>query len=175
MTRLYAELADPEALVGAVAAARAAGATPVEVYAPYPSHAVERALGAPRSRLSVAVLAAGLGGAAGAYGLQWLLNAYLYPLDVGGRPPHFPLAFVPITFEMGVLFASLTAFLGVLVGGRLLRLWDPSRDVDGIESATATRCWLELETDASGPDLEELIEILRQAGALAVRRAGGAG
>jgi hypothetical protein len=51
------------------------------------------------------VFAAGLGAVAGAYGLQWLLNAYLYPLDAGGRPAHFPLAFVPITFEMGVLFA----------------------------------------------------------------------
>jgi Protein of unknown function (DUF3341) len=175
MTRLYAEFSDPEALVRALAPARDVGAVPVEAYAPYPSHALERALGAPRSRLSIAVLAAGLGGAAGAYGLQWLLNAYLYPLDVGGRPAHFPLAFVPITFEMGVLFASLTAFLGVLVGGRLLRLWDPSRDVEGIESATATRCWLELETDASGPALESLTALLRDAGALAVRRAGGAG
>jgi hypothetical protein len=173
MTRLYAELADPEALARAIEQVRAAGPVRVEAYTPYPSPAIERALAARPPRLGVAVFAAGLGAAAGAYGLQWLLNAYLYPLDVGGRPPHFPLAFVPIAFEMGVLFASLTAFAGVIAGGRLLRLWHPSRDVDGIESATHTRAWLELETAATGAELDRLIEILRDAGALAVRRPEG--
>jgi hypothetical protein len=173
MTRLYAEFSEPEALARAIERVRAAGPVRLEAYTPYASPVIERALGARRSRLGAAVLAAGLGGAAGAYGLQWLLNAHLYPLDVGGRPPHFPLAFVPITFEMGVLFASLTAFAGVLLGGRLLRLWDPSRDVEGIESATRTSFWLELETDAAGAELERLVELLREAGAINVRRPGG--
>jgi hypothetical protein len=161
-----------EAVVRAIDRARAGGATPIEAYTPYPSREVERALAARPSRLAPVVFAAGVGGAAGAYGLQWLLNGYLYPLDVGGRPPHFPLAFVPIAFEMGVLFASLTAFLGVIAGGRMLRLWDPSRDVEGIESATCTRCWLELETEAAGPELDRLTAALRDAGAIAVHRGG---
>jgi hypothetical protein len=173
--RLYAEFTEPAALARAIERAREAATVRVEAYTPYPSHEIERALAARPSRLSAVVLAAGLGAAAGAYGLQWLLNAYLYPLDVGGRPPHFPLAYVPITFEMGVLFASLAAFLGVIFGGRLLRLWDPSRDVEGIESATGSRFWLELETDADPHAVEALIEILRGAGAITVRRAGGAG
>jgi len=114
------------------------------------------------------VLVAGLAAAAGAYGLQWLLNAYLYPLETGGRPPHFPLAFVPITFEMGVLFASLTAFVGVLVGGRLLRLWHAVFDVHGIESATGTHVWLEIEV-ADDANVDALAAMLRRAGAIQIR------
>jgi len=170
MIRWYAEFTDPGALAGAIAQVRTWGAARLEAYTPYPAPEVERALGAPPSRLSIAVLAAGLGAAAGAYGLQWLLNAYLYPLDVGGRPPHFPLAYVPITFEMGVLFAALTAFASVLVRGRLLRPWHPVFEIEGIESATETRCWLEIEPPA-GADPNQLVAVLGEAGALSIHRA----
>ncbi len=145
MSRSFIELPNAARLAGAIRLVRERGATYVEAYTPYPVPAVEEALGARHSRLSTAVLVVGLAAAAGTYGLQWLLNAYLYPIDVGGRPAHFPLAYVPITFEMGVLFASLTAFVSVLVGGRLVRLWDPSREVHGIESATGTGFWLEVD------------------------------
>jgi hypothetical protein len=165
--RLYAEFDDPAALVEAIRRARAAAHVLVDAYTPYPSPEIEHALAAAPSRLSTAVLAGGFGAAAGAYGLQWLLNAYLYPLDVGGRPAHFPLAFVPITFEMGVLFAALTAFAYVVIGARLLRLWYPSAEVEGIESATGTRFWLEV-TPLEG-DADRVRDILRQAGARAIR------
>lgn len=165
---VYAEFAESSAVPKAIEKVRAWGPAELETYSPYPIPRIEGALAARRSRLSLAVLAAGLGGAAGAYGLQWLLNAYLYPLDVGGRPPHFPLAFVPITFEMGVLFASLTAFVGVLVGGRLMRLWHSVFEVHGIESATGSHVWLEI-TVPDDADLVQLGELLRAAGAIQVR------
>ncbi len=155
MSRTYLELPDAASLVTAIRTLRERGATYLEAYLPYPVPEVEDALGARPSRLSIAVLVMGFVGAGGAYGLQWLLNAHLYPIDVGARPPHFPLAYVPITFEMGVLFAALTAFAGVLVGGRLVRLWDPTRDVPGIESSTATGFWLEVE----GVDDEVIAEV----------------
>ncbi len=159
MTRIYAEYDAPAPLVRAIAAARTWGPVAVDAYTPYALKEIDHAVGGARSWVSKPVLAAGVGAALGAYGLQWLLNAYLYPLDVGGRPPHFPLSFVPITFEMGVLFASFTAVISVFIGSRLLRLWDPSRDVTGIESATATHFWLELEVER-GPEVDRLVELV---------------
>ena len=158
--RLYAEYDAPEPLVKAIADARAWGPVDVEAYTPYPVKEIDHAIGGRDSWVSYPVLAGGLGAAAGAYGLQWLLDAYLYPLDVGGRPPHFPLSFVPISFEMGVLFASFAAVIAVFVGGKLLRLWDPSREVTGIESATSTHFWLELSVPR-GSDIDRLTEIVR--------------
>jgi hypothetical protein len=170
VTRFYAEYGDVGALIRAITSVRGWGAVRVETYTPYPIAEIERALDAPASRLSRSVFAAGLAAAAGAYGLQWLLNAYLYPLDVGGRPAHFPLAFVPITFEMGVLFAALTAFASVLVGARLLRLWHPSSEVEGIESATASGLWLEVEPLAPDASLESLADVLARTEPRALRR-----
>lgn len=146
---LLAEYATPSALLDAIAAARDKGYRKLEAYTPYPVPGLDEALAAPASRLPWFVLAAGLGAAAGAYGLQWLLNAYLYPLSVGARPPYYPLAYVPITFEMGILFASFAAFFGVLAFGRLMRLYDPVFEVPGFESATNDAFWLRI--DASDP------------------------
>jgi hypothetical protein len=173
MSRLYAEYEDPAALARAIGDVRAWGdgrGVRVEAYMPYHVPEIERALAAPPSRLAWVVFAVGLLAAAGAYGLQWLLNAYLYPLDVGGRPPHFPLSYVPITFEMGVLFAAFTAVGAVLARARLLRLWHPSSDVEGIESATAWRFWLEITPLGGDAQLDELLEIVQRTHPIAVRR-----
>jgi hypothetical protein len=171
MIRVYAEFDDATALVRAVdeLQVRPRAHRRLEAYTPYAVPDLDRALGARPSRLSIFVFAAGLGGAAGAYGLQWLLNAYLYPLNVGGRPPHFPLAFVPITFEMGVLFAGLTTFAAIAWGAQMLRLWHPSREVPGIESATSTSFWLEVELPA-GVDPDDMSKRLVDLGARTVRR-----
>jgi len=151
MTRLLAEYLSADALVGAVRVLRDQGYR-LEAYTPYPMPELDRALAAPRSRLSYAAFLLGIFGAAAAYGGQWLISAYLYPIDVGGRPLHFPLAFVPITFEMGILATALGAFAAVLVLARLVVLWDPLFEVDGFASATGTGFWLEVR--AGEPDVD---------------------
>jgi hypothetical protein len=166
--RLLGEFVDPARLLGAIETLRREGYTRIEAYSPYPVHGIDAALGARPSRLPQAVFVVGVAAAAGTYGLQWLLNAYLYPLDVGGRPAHFPLAFVPITFEMGVLFAGFTAFFGVLALGRLGRLWQPIFEVERIESVTRDGFWLEIAADDPRFDLEATAATLRQGGAVRV-------
>src|SRR5690606_38456228 len=132
-----------------------AGTTKLDAYTPYPLDSVERALGLQRSRLPKLCAAAAFLGASAAYLLQWYLEAHLYPLNSGGRPVHFPLAFFIITFEMGVLAAGLTAFFGVLFTCRLLTLWDPVDEIAGFESATNHRYWLVVTGhDARGDDAE---------------------
>ena len=86
--------------------------------------------------------ALGLLGAGSAYGLQWLLQGYLYPINVGGRSLNPPLSFLVITFEMGVLAAALTAFGAVFYLAGLVRLWDPVDEIDGFTSASDDRFWL---------------------------------
>lgn len=166
--RLLAEYRDEPGLRRAIAALRGRAGLALEAYTPYPLHDVDAALGRGPSRLPIAVFVMGLAGAGGAYLLQWYLNAFLYPLNVGGRPPHMPVAYVPITFEMGVLLASITAFVAVLVAGRLVRLWDPVFDADGFESASETRFWLEVHATGPEPDRGGAEAELRDLGAIRV-------
>lgn len=154
MTRsLLFEFDTPTALAQAARLLRERGHRALDAYAPYSTEEVREALDQGPSRLPIAVFCAALLGAAGAYGLQYYTTAYLYPLDVGGRPPHMPLAYVPITFEMGVLAAAATAFFGVLVLGRLVKLWDPVFEIAGFESASVDHFWLRVDDEgALDPD-----------------------
>jgi hypothetical protein len=115
----------PEALLRAGEALRERGYRRLEAFTPYPLHGIDRALGLQRSPLTWIVFPFALVGAGGSYLVQWFCNAYDYRLDVGGRPPHSPLAFVPISFETTVLVSSLVGFVGFLGLSRLPELWSP--------------------------------------------------
>jgi hypothetical protein len=149
---LLLEFEGPDELARAARRLRELGHTALGASTPDSTEEVREALGLPRSKLSVAVFCAALLGAGTAYWLEWYTTAHLYPLNVGGRPPHTPLPFVPISFEMGVLAAAATAFFGVLVLGKLVKLWDPVFEVPGFESASVDRFWLRVDADEGALD-----------------------
>jgi hypothetical protein len=169
---LLAEFTRPEQLVAALRTMRERGYRHLDAYTPYPVSDAELAVVPGRTRLPVIVFLVGMAAAAGAYALQWYLNAYLYPLDVGGRPPHMPLAYLIITFEMGVLFAGFTAFLGVLALAGATRLWDPVCEVEGFERASIDRFFLELTSSDPRFDERHATIELEELGALRVARFG---
>jgi hypothetical protein len=102
-------------LVRAAAAVRKQDWPVVEAYTPYPVHGLDEALDRPRSRLAVAAFVCGLLGVVAALALQFWTTARDWPLNVGGQPWDSLPAFVPVTFEMMVLFAGLGLFAAWLV------------------------------------------------------------
>jgi hypothetical protein len=74
---------------------------------------------------------------AGAFGLVFTLALQFYcavfdwPLNVGGKPANSTLAFVPITFELTVLFAGLAAAGAFLFTSRLFPGAKPRLFVEG--------------------------------------------
>lgn len=110
---LLAEFSAPEELLDAVRRTRTAGFTRFDTYAPCPVEGLDEYVLEKPSPLPGVMLAAGALGAAGGFGMQWYA-AWDYPVNVGGRPLFSWPAFVPITFELGVLTAVL-AGLGVLL------------------------------------------------------------
>jgi hypothetical protein len=165
--RILAQYEHEDALAEAIHRLRDKGYRTLEAYVPFLAIEIEDTLTVP-SRLPYLIGCVGLLAAATAYALQWLLNAYLYPLVVGGRPPHFPLVFVIITFEMGVLFASFTAVIGVLWRGRLVRLTDEVQGTPGFDSATRDRFWLEVSAADPAFDPDRTRADLAETGALRI-------
>jgi hypothetical protein len=157
MAELLLEFDEPEALARAARELQRKGYTGLDAYTPYSTEEVRDALPERKSWIPVVVLLAGLCGAGGAYLLQWYLVAYLYPLDVGGRPPHNPHAFVPKNIEIGVLCASFAAFFGVLWAGRLVRPWHPVFEAEGFESTSVDKFWLSVPA-SDAPEGREALE-----------------
>lgn len=146
---VMAEFATPDALLGAARALRKAGYEALEAFTPHQVEGLAEAIGLDRpKRMPLIVLIGALTGAAVGYGIQWL-TVVLYPLDVGGRPPHAVPAFMLITFETAVLFGAFAAFFGLFGLLGLPRLWHRVFEVDGFESATVDRYWLAI--DAADP------------------------
>jgi hypothetical protein len=147
-----AEFSSADELTRAARAVAAHGYTRIETYSPVP---IDAGLRRSYSGLPVAVFLAGVLGGVASYAIQWYANAYAYPLDIGGRPPHAVPAFIIPTFEGTVLCAALAAFVGFFVIARLPQPWHPVFEIDGFDRATIDRYWLAVDAgDRRGtPDL----------------------
>jgi hypothetical protein len=158
------EFAEEQALLDAARTLRAQGHAGLDLHSPYPLHGAEEALGLKRSTVPLVTLIAGVTGAASGYLLQWYTVGYSWPLNVGNRPPHSAPAFIPVTFELGVLFAALSIFLGLLFAYfRFPRVHHPVFEVEEFRSASIDALWLSAEV---GPaDADALAAELRRLGA----------
>lgn len=139
---LLAEFADPTELVAAARRVHEAGYRRVEAYSPFPIEELTEALGFRRNRLPLIVLLGGITGALTGYLMQYWTAAVAYPINVGGRPFHSWPAFIPITFEMTVLFAAVSAVLGMLALNGLPMPYHPVFNVPRFALASRERFFL---------------------------------
>jgi len=112
-------------LISAVEKVRAAGYTRYDAYTPFPIHGLDHAKGDKRSILPGFVLVGGMTGTATAVLLCGLTSAVDYPIIVAGKPYFSIEAFVPIMFELTILFAAFTALFGMLILNRLPQFYHP--------------------------------------------------
>ena len=116
---LLAEFATPGELFHACEKVRDAGFTRWDAHTPFPVHGLDRAMGLRRSPLPWIALVMGLTGVGAGFALQWWVHTKAYPLVISGKPFFAWPAFVPVTFELGILFAALGAVFGMFALNRL--------------------------------------------------------
>jgi hypothetical protein len=85
-----------------------------DVRSPFPVHGIDEALSIKRSRIPVVGFIFGALGAILAFGFQAWVFTSSYPLIIGGKPFFSVPTFVPITFEVTVLFAGLSMVAALL-------------------------------------------------------------
>ena len=79
----------------------------MDVYTPFPIHGLDPLLGLSESRLHIAGFVYGMLGTLTAFlGMTWIFTKD-WPIIFGGKPHWSVPAFIPITFELTVLFASI--------------------------------------------------------------------
>jgi hypothetical protein len=142
---LMVEFASADELLEAARRARGTGYRNVDAYSPYPVEDLAEELGSPHTSVPFVVLAGGLVGAAVGFFMQYWAMAVDYPLNVGGRPYNSWPVFIPITFEVMVLVASFSAFLGMLFLNRLPQPYHPVFNVARFVHATQDRFFLCIE------------------------------
>lgn len=162
---MLAEFDSPTACVHAAEKLRDAGYKHFDTHTPFPIHGMDRAMGLPDSRLGWIVFSMGLTGFSIGCFIIWYMNAYDYPIVVGGKPPlSFP-SFVPVCFELTVLFSAFGAVFGMLGLNKLPRHHHPIFESDRFRAATDDRFFVSVEFADPRFDAEKTRALLASANA----------
>src|SRR5262245_17334466 len=116
---LVGSFSEPNAMLASVATLRRAGVVIHDVFAPYPVHGLDQAMGIRRSRLPFVTLIAGLAGLCFALPFQSYTAVFDWPLDRARSPETSTLASATVCFELTVLIGGLGTVGAFLLRARL--------------------------------------------------------
>lgn len=98
---------DEEVLFPAVKRVRNAGYRIQDVYTPFPVHGLDHALGMRETSLHTAGFIYGITGTTTAVTCMAWVFSHDWPMNIGGKPNFALPAFIPIIFELTVLFSAV--------------------------------------------------------------------
>jgi hypothetical protein len=162
---LLGSFAREEEILWAVRSARKSGFRIADVYTPYAVHGMDEAMGLRRSRLPIACFIFGVIGAATAIWFQYWSMSVSWPVNVGGKPWNSLPAWIPVAFELTVLFAGLGVVLAFFICSRMYLGKHPTPLYAG---ATDDRFVLALENTGTAFDKNAARQLLENANALSV-------
>ena len=163
---VMAEFESAQACLDAARQTVTAGFTQVEAYTPVPIEELNGVLHVKRTRLSFATLIGGLTGMATGFALQYWISVINFPLNVGGRPFASWPSFVVPSYELTILFASITATLFMIIANGLPMPYHPVFNVERFSLASSDKFFLVIE--AADPKFHEASRFLGGLGAKGV-------
>ncbi len=159
-----AEFDSATAIYQAAGKTTSAGYVRVDSHTPFPVHGIERMLRHGESHLGWFVVAAGLIGILVAQLMMWWMNEVDYRMVTSGKPPYAWPPTIPVTFELMVLFASLTAVGGMLLLNRLPRHHHPLFEHSTFHRVSNDRFFLSIESTDPKFDRTQTVNFLRELG-----------
>ncbi|MEJ5170219.1 MAG: DUF3341 domain-containing protein [Fimbriimonadales bacterium] len=163
-----AEFEEAEQLVSAARKVADAGYRDFDAFSPFPIHGLPEAMRFKDARVPWIIFFCGLIGAVVGYGLQYYVTVFDYPMNVGGRPNHSWVQYIPITFECTVLFAALGAVVGMFGLNGLPRPYHPVFEAKNFERASEDRFFLVIEATDGKFDAEGTRRFLESLGPVEV-------
>jgi len=163
---ILAEFETPAKLLHAAQTIRKLGYSRTDAFSPFPVHGIDRALGIPVSNVPLIVLGGAAFGFLGALSLQWWTSAINYPIKIAGKPYLSLPAFVPVTFELTVLFSAFAAVFGMLALNKLPALYHPVFKHKTFRGVTDDRFFLIVEASDPLYDADKTRDDLAGAGGI---------
>ena len=159
------EFSSPEQILTAANQAREAGYKHITAYTPFPVEGLAEAIGFRWTAVPLLTLIGGIGGGLTGFGLQYWVAAITYPMNIGGRPLNSWPAFIPVTFELTVLGASIFAAVGMLALNKLPQPYHPVFNVERFSRASTDRFFLCIEARDPKFNLAETSRFLQSVAA----------
>lgn len=158
---------DEHQFVEAARRVRESGYTKFEAITPFPLHGLDDAMGIPFSYIPWVTFIMGLAGFSFGTWFTWWASSVDWPIIIGGKPMWSLPAFVPIMFELTILFAALSS-----VGALLWICGLPKVDPPVIDPALSSHKFgLFVPNNDTGYDAAKVEQLFRSLGAEEVKKA----
>jgi Protein of unknown function (DUF3341) len=165
---LMAEFDSAQSIVDASTKAVAAGYSKMEAYTPFPIEELNDIIHKKRTVLPMLVLFMAFCGMGTGFGLQYWASAIEYPLNIGGRPLATWPAFVVPSYELTILFAALTAAIGMIAMNGLPQPYHPVFNVERFTMASTDKFFLVIEAEDARFSKDHTGSFLQSVGAKGV-------
>jgi len=136
-----------------------------DVYSPFAIHGLDRVLGIKRSKLSVAAFIFAMTGVASALTLMIYTGGIDWQINIGGKPYFHIPTYIPITFELGVLFTAFGMVGCFFIANRMF--WGKNADV--FDPRITDDLFVVAVTITKQTNVNELNQMLIENGAIEVR------
>lgn len=150
---------DDSELVHAMVDLRESNFSIYDTYTPFPLHGIDDLLEIKRTRLPIISFVSGITGCLLAFGFQIWSSAIDWPVNVGGKPFNSFPAFVPVAFEIAVLFGALITVAAFLFRSKLF-----PKDIFYLANDFQTdhKFVLAIEEKNAGLDIDKITQILEK-------------
>ncbi len=157
---------DEHKLVEAARKTRQAGYTKFEAISPFPLHGIDEAMGIPFSFIPWITFIFGLAGFSFGVWFTWWTSAVDWPVIIGGKPMWSIPAFVPVMFELTILFGALSSVGALIFVCGLPKVDPPVIDPD----LSSHKFALFVPEDDKGFNAANIEQLFREMGAVEVKR-----
>jgi hypothetical protein len=157
---LLAEFESEQQLLEAAHRVHGEGYRHTDAFSPFPVKGIYEALGHHGTAIPMIVFCGGAFLGLGGFFMEWFASVIDYPLNIGGRPLNSWPAFIPITFELTVLGASLAALAGMILLNKLPCPYHAVFNAPQFERASLDRFFICIESSDPKFDLEKTKQFL---------------
>jgi len=165
---LIAEFDSPEAVLKASKEVVKKGYKNFDTYSPFPIHGIEKAMNLPASKLPWIVLIMGTFGLVFGFGMQTWVATSAYKLTLSGKPLFSYQAFVPVGFELTILFSAFGAVFGMFAINQLPKFYHPVFNKASFKKVTSHGFFMSIEADDQAFNLEKTKRFLEEIGGMDV-------
>ena len=157
---------DEHQVVDAARKVREAGFTKFDAISPFPLHGIEEAIGIKRSTIPYISFGAACVGLTAGLWLTWWTSVVSWPINVGGKPFFSLPAFIPIMFELTILFSALSSVTALIYYCKLPQFDPPVIDPD----LTSHKFAIFIPQNDTGYDESKISSMLKGLGAVEVKK-----
>ncbi len=164
------EVSNPKELINLSKKVRDSGYVNFDTYSPFPIHGIDKAMGIQASILPWLSFTGACIGLFSAIALQVWTNGIDYKIALSGKPYAALPAFVPVTFELTILFTAFFTVFGMFGLNQLPSWYRPIFNNESIKKATCSGFFLSISADDKNFDKDKTFSFLERSGATNIER-----